>query len=164
MGCEEIRKLILTGYVDREATDNERELVRAHTKKCKYCRELLQEAQKIKEGFSVSSGKMRPPEDLWRRIKEGIIADKEKNPDIFGVVVKKAADLIRHLRPLPAFAAVLALLFIAGITAVNGTKSYYADRGAPGAVSYREYFSELLDNTLSEGGEGFGTAIEEYFL
>ena len=71
MKCEEI-EVYLSGYLDRELTQQDRQPVEHHLRSCKQCECLLQElreAKKAAQGLDVE----QPAEEDWRIIEAHIL-------------------------------------------------------------------------------------------
>lgn len=181
MKCEQIKDLVLTDYIDGQMEADDKQLLEEHLKACRACHEFALSVQK--ELVTPFGDAPRPevPPAVWQKIKAEITAEEEPEPG-WKAVVSFLGNL-QALRQAAYFLAGFAIVF--GVTVVLMRPQPGPDRivqnpvAAPqqlAAVQTDEETSESVaetylaaldndyDDVYSLIDDGYGTAIEEYFL
>jgi len=155
MNCERMQELLITDYIDGEADGKTLTAIRDHLAACGKCRQFEKGlAEKVVNPFKAAE-KHDPPDFIWAKIKDRIIADSE--------IPRRRIRLV--LRPAFAAAAVavvmLAIVFLSGrvLTRHNGVNLYMADQ-----ASFVMGLDEASDDITDSPDINLGTSIEEYFL
>ena len=78
MNCKKIQDLILTDYLDDQISEKEKRPIEEHLSHCRFCRDFAAAARKVGAGLFTNLDKVGPPEFVWRRIRENIIAQQRK--------------------------------------------------------------------------------------
>ena len=113
MRCKEIESLLIE-YVDEELDETRKASVAAHLSGCASCSKKEQLLRHKIVGLFKGSGYLKPSEETWLNIKEGIT---ERQPDASSVsLVNKWLDRFRIRLPVLVPAAVSAVLIIALFT------------------------------------------------
>ncbi len=165
MNCKKIQELILTDYLDGQMNDNQKMRIKIHFIRCNQCNEFFEAARKVVAEPFVNAERLDPPEFIWSRIKEGIIAEHQRKTGLIANFLRKLKPI--HYIPKPAFsiATVIALILIIGVMTKLRVNNQAALEVVPqGQI---EYFTYSLDTPVSafiNDKTGFGTSIEEYFL
>ena len=77
MKCKIAQENILTDYIDGRMDKKRKTELESHIDGCRACKEFYLAAKKALEGFSSIPRKQNPPEFVWYRIRESIIAGKQ---------------------------------------------------------------------------------------
>ena len=85
MKCEDIKKVILTDYVDGELRGRKIKLVEKHLSECAECRKLLDELKRSAVDPLRKNEYLKPPETVWAGIKEQL----EEEPRVVPVFGRK---------------------------------------------------------------------------
>jgi anti-sigma factor RsiW len=156
MKCDRIRELIMTVYVDGEASASEKKLVEEHMVSCEACRAFHRDVVEKAVAPLRESGVLEPDGAVWVRIKERI-GGKQEAP-LEGILERLRRGLIPD-RPALALVSVTALL-VAGILVWamfggNGTSDYLEDQ---------IYFVNSLVEEENGSYMDLGIPGEDYFL
>jgi anti-sigma factor RsiW len=166
MDCKKIQELIMTDYIDAEASEPLRKEIETHLKTCEGCREF---EQALRERVSNPFRKLeetKPPEEIWQRIKETI--EDEQAEQYAPPLLERLLDFLRNSftarRPVFAFSTaisviVVALFFLAGPFHKQQLVKDYIEEQAEFMVSLNRPVNGDLDQDFS-----FGTAIERYLF
>jgi len=156
MNCAEIREILLTDYIDDEASDGLRETVDKHLKECAACREyyaLIRE--KIVHPLDKRAFIKTPPE-VWRNIRSKIYKDPAayETPGI----LQRIRERIVFNKPAIVFASFLLMI----ILGTKGARIYTDNMSRDFMERQMLYLAGVED----ENGDssGFSTSIEEYFF
>jgi len=166
MDCKKIQEIIMTDYIDAEASKTLREEIEAHLKTCEGCREFEQVLrERVSEPFRKSE-EVKPPEEVWQRIKETI--EEEQAEECAPSLLERLLDLMRNSLPArrPAFAfstaisvILIALFFSVGPFHKQQLVKDYIEEKAEFMVSLNRPVNGDLERDLS-----FNTAIERYLF
>jgi len=114
MRCKKIKELILSDYIDGELSERLKKKVEAHMAACPECRHLYEEVLGMSAEPLRRSGLVRPPEELWDKIKEAL-APEEKE-DLLTVLMENLHVFLTVRKPaLAALTTVMVLILAAGI-------------------------------------------------
>ena len=153
MKCEQARKLILTSYVDGEASLKERKDVEGHIAGCSACRELLSDVRAAAAGIK-GEPLQEPDEAVWYSIRERIAPGR---PSLLEMV----RGLLLPTRPVPVIASIAVIAVIGGSLLFS---SMFQRRAVDKYVGEQVYFLDSLES----GENGFSPALdlpgEELFL
>ncbi len=165
MNCKKIRELVITDYLDQEASGFVQREIQAHLKVCAGCRVF---EQALREKTSDPLRKVqaaRPPESIWQRVREAIEKEETQQGPSF---LRRIADFLKgaFLLPKPAVAFSLALVLIL-VTTWFVRETFYQQWLVKGYL--REQSDYMLSMPAPVNGElekyvGFGTAIEKTFF
>lgn len=157
MKCDRIRELIMTVYVDNEASENEKRLVEEHMASCGACRAFHRDVVEKAVTPLRKSGVLEPDEAVWVRIKERI-GGKQEAP-LAGVLEKLRRGLIPER---PAFALVsVAALLVAGILVWSMFGVRY---GVSDYLEDQIYFVNSLVEDENGSYMDLGLPGEDFFL
>jgi predicted anti-sigma-YlaC factor YlaD len=108
MKCENIKKLLLGGYLDNELREREALAVKEHLKECRVCREYEQTLKKAAFEPFETPEELVPPERVWQSIKEDIEGKRS------GGFQERVRDRLRDIffMPRPVFAGALVTVII----------------------------------------------------
>ena len=163
MNCKEMRELIMTDYQDGELAASVKAAVEAHIAGCPGCKNFYKVSVKAGDELFHNARRATPPEYVWRRIRDTIIAeDAIRRPSVGGWRLKDFFPAFK-----PAYALATALMFLAILGAVIGTRVGMERSQNSAKVESMQYFTYVggAVTAASVNGEtGFGTAIEESFL
>ncbi len=164
MDCKEIKKLLLTDYLDKQSDVKVRIQVQKHLGACVECRRLEEEIRLAAVLPFKNSAKPEAQESVWLNIKERIFERKSRQASLLDVIKEK---LRVFSLPRPAFALASAMVIFLVIFGV--ITKYSADKN-----QIREYFAQQIDfytmlNNAEENGyqnhAGESVAsIEKYFF
>jgi len=162
MRCDQYQELILTDYLDKEASGEE---IERHLAGCGRCREFAERARKIALEPFEHIERISPSPRLWQNIKEAI------EEDTAGAVREYPLDLwgfLKNLFPLPRPALAVATLAVT-VVMVLTLLSKQAPQPHLSRVDREQvtHLASLMDDIGDAGPDengGYGTVIEEYFL
>ena len=161
MDCEKIQELILTDYLDGEMDGKERKSLEEHLARCSACKEFARVAKKsVFEPF-LHLEKPEPPESVWWKIKESILAKEQAKTNQrmdFGERLKFSLSVPKSALTL-ATAMTLILLI--------GTLIQFKINNQFNTSEQAEYLSQLTDVSTdlpANDEKEFGTLVEQYFL
>lgn len=165
MNCKKIRKIILTDYLDDQMGKKEKLSIEKHLSDCRSCREFALNARKACAEMFTNTGKANPPEFVWRRIREAIIAKERKKENFAVRFLEKIKYAFYIPNPAIAFATIVALMLIfGGITKLMVANHELLKDNAQEQVEYLDYSMEIPADASANDEAGFGTSIEKYFL
>ena len=155
MNCEKTKELILTDYIDNEISEKDKIRLNIHFADCQECQGFFEIVKRTVVKPFANLKKVEPPELIWERIKEAIVAKQQENP-IF----------VFHIpRPVLAMSTMMALVLIFALAAALR----FGNRGVSSAnrEDQAEFSTYSIESPVSESlnnGAGFGTSIEDSFL
>ncbi|MDD5669616.1 MAG: hypothetical protein PHE58_06280 [Candidatus Omnitrophica bacterium] len=165
MNCEKIQELILTDYLDGQMQGKQKECVEQHLLRCFRCREFLEHARKTVVEPFTRAGRDIPPEFIWARIRESIIAEKERPAYAVPGFLEKLISRFRVLSPYPVIGTVIMAIFIIGIAIQFKTSTTARVKSeVQEQIEYLVSVTEMTPGNSMNEKTGFGTVIEEYFL
>ncbi|MGE0268038.1 MAG: zf-HC2 domain-containing protein [Candidatus Omnitrophota bacterium] len=180
MNCEKTQELILTDYADGRLAGDQKVQLETHLAGCVHCREFARVVnEKILQPFAQAE-RLSPSESVWNKIREEIA--QEEPVSSFRSFIR----FIGSLKPLQGsvllYSALLVLVTLTvlrvkpapdGIniavqtTAPVTIAKIEVKENLP-AVDYdEEYLAFMVDEfagNYAPYNDGYGTAIEEYFL
>jgi len=165
MRCEKIKELILTDYIDNEMSDEEKSRLSIHFANCHGCKEFFETVKNTVVEPFANVKRIEPPEFIWPRIKEAIIAKRQK-PLSF---VDSCLEKLRSFFPVPhsvlAVSTITALFLIVILTSTLkfGNNEVLVNNGEDQS-EYSIYSMDTPASALSNNDAGYGTLVEEYFL
>lgn len=154
MSCKMIRELIFTDYIDNEISDKDKIRLNIHFANCRECKEFSERVKNAVVEPFAGTKKMEPPEFIWHRVRETIVAKQEEKPSFVFSIPK----------PALAMSALMALVLIVMLaTALRfSNKQTGANKESQG--EYSIYSLETPSSALLNNDAGFGTSIEDNFL
>lgn len=162
MDCKRVKELILSDFLDNEALEDIKSLVKSHIDTCADCKALYDSLLSDVSGPLRNSGRFNPPESVWFEIKRAIEKEPSKNP--LTLLGEKISLIFNYkktvLTAATAIVVLMAVVFIKDKPNNTGeTVNIYIEE-------QMEYISGLAGDTEQVNGDynEFGTVIEEYFL
>ena len=163
MNCKRIRELVMTDYIDGEMNAELKKEIEKHLDTCNQCRQFERALQEMAVEPFEKAREVRPPESVWRSIKETI---EEKPSEGLFVGLRNISDIIFGLRKPVVVAAIIAAIVV--ITTIFIKLPLNNQQVINGYLEEQIEFMSYLDAdeaNYSNGGQlDLGTAIEEYFL
>jgi len=166
MDCKRLRELIMTDYMDAEASEPLRKEVEAHLRTCAGCRQFEQALrEKVSNPFRKLE-EVRPPEEVWQRIKESI--EEEQAEQCAPSLLERLLDFLRNSfparRPVYAFSTVISVILVVMFFSFGPFHKQqlvkdYIEEQAEFMVSLNRPVNGDLEQDFS-----FGTAIEKYLF
>jgi predicted anti-sigma-YlaC factor YlaD len=171
MDCKRIQELLITDYMDGEASAEIRQQVKAHLAVCAQCREFEQVLrQKVVAPFENLEA-VKPPETVWQGIKETITEESEAQesvPQQVPETIRRMFDFLRQSfavrRPAFALSTAFSILLVVFLFAQGPIRRQ---------IAVNDYIQEqstimLSLNTPVNGDMdqeiNFGTSIERYLF
>ena len=165
MNCKKIQELLLTDYLDNQMNEKEKKSVDDHLAYCRDCARFSIAARKVSSGLFVDVKKSHPPEFIWQRIKESIIAEQKRKTGFAANLFERLKAVLYIPKPAMAVASAITLIVIVGIMAKLIVNSQLAVRaGTQEQSEYSDYSMEIPADVSANGEAIFGTLIEKYFL
>jgi predicted anti-sigma-YlaC factor YlaD len=165
MNCKKIRDLVITDYIDQEASGSVQKEIQAHLKVCAGCRVF---EQALREKISDPLKKVqaaRPPEGIWQRIQEAMEKEEAAQSASF---LRRVSDFLAGSifkpRPVVVFSSAVIVILVTLLFIQGPFYRHWV------AKSYlREQSDYMLSMSTPVNGElekaiGFGTAIEKAFF
>ncbi|MBF0532067.1 MAG: zf-HC2 domain-containing protein [Candidatus Omnitrophica bacterium] len=165
MKCKNLKKYLLTDYLDNQMTVREEREAAAHLAECPQCQQLLREAR-IKSVAPLSDlSPQEPPVYLWHRIRLEI---ESRPAPRFGWL----ADFVTNIqnaffmpRPVFVLSSFATLLVMVGLFInLNGVWIKGHEENGKDSISYLSFLSGAAELSGGETENGLGTSIEQYFL
>ncbi|OGW75677.1 MAG: hypothetical protein A2Z72_03110 [Omnitrophica bacterium RBG_13_46_9] len=161
MDCRRIQDLLMTDYIDGEASEKTQIKVLEHLRTCDACR-LFEKTLREKAVSPFKTAKKRcPPDFVWENIKNRVIKDRQGAPEKKDIPSPIGVWIIlKTLRPAFAISAIAIIIF--AITFIS--RSPLAGNGI--IDTYIKEQTEFMVNlgTDETYADGLGTSIEEYLL
>ena len=165
MKCKDAEKLILTYYLDEQLVEGPRKQVEKHLAICEQCRkyELLTKKTVIEPFTNVE--RLNPPEGAWHGIKGKIEGEQQKFESPFAQFLSRIRSNLSIPKPAFAVAAMLIVFVIlATMIKLPSRKNEKANINSEEQIDCMNYLIRVFNQDSMNGGNGFGTSIEEYFL
>jgi len=184
MECKKIQELLLTNYIDGEASDALKNEVERHVNSCHPCRQFKRDLLKTVIDPLRKAKKSKPPDFVWNHIKEAlekeaIVFEKRGKsggllPNLWNYVthfchwdsLRRRGGLFSVPKSALALATGLGVVIVLMITV-----SRFQTNNQRVTKAYPEKQVEYLANVIGdseyfslEENNGYGTAIEEYFF
>jgi len=165
MNCKRIQELIITDYMDKEASPQVEEKIKAHLKACNNCRAFEKTLQEKVSWHFQGIKEIPLPERVWQRIKEAI---EKEQPQYAPSFLERLLDFLRGkiLLKRPAFAFSTAALAIM-ITVFFWQSSFRKQMFVKDYLTEQSEFMLSLDKPVNgdlEQAVSFNTAIERYLF
>ncbi|MCA9403922.1 MAG: zf-HC2 domain-containing protein [Candidatus Omnitrophica bacterium] len=180
MKCEKVKELVLTDYVDGQLETAEKVRLVEHLKTCASCHEFAQAVEKELVAPFADLERPEVPPVVWQNIRTAIVPEEEPEPA--GPAFIRFLDNLRSLRP--------ALLILAGVVFVFMLSTLFTkSAGTPEQIAQPPVIQQQLaaqegpsstdeltvetylasldddyDDVYDLAENGYGTALEEYFL
>ncbi|MFA6320309.1 MAG: zf-HC2 domain-containing protein [Candidatus Omnitrophota bacterium] len=161
MNCKKIRQVILTDYLDGEMDAKGKSLIDEHMAKCPVCKSFYLNVKKASEEVFLNAKCANPPEYVWRRIKEGILSEREKKKSFVPDILSGLKSILYI--PKPAFAIASVLILVIAIGTMAHFRSGY-NRAAAEQLDYFNYLTVSSADASANNSTGLGTTIEKYFM
>lgn len=166
MNCKKIRNLIITDYIDQEASESVRKEILGHIKVCAGCR-VFEQALREKASDPLRKVQaVRPPESIWQRIQEAIEEEEagQQSPSLLRRVSDFLAGTVFKPRPVVVFSSAFIVILV---TLLFMQGPFYRQLAVK--TYLREQSGYMLSMSTPVNGEleksiGFGTAIENVFF
>ena len=165
MDCKKIQELIMTDYLDREASATVTNQIKAHLAACADCaafeRTVLRTAVEPLKNIEP----VQPPAQVWQRIQEAV---KKEQPVYAVSFLDRLFDFLRESlivrRPAYAFATVFTVILV---TVVYFRSPFRQQMLVRDYLSQKSAFMVAMNK--APNGEldkvaSFNTAIEEYLF
>ena len=141
--CNSVSEL-LEKYVDQEATNQEKTLVKTHLLECSSCRDDLKSLEELGNVMKVLLGEMGREEDFdraWLKIRRGIRS--EERPARWEIFRSWLGLPVLHQKRvwIPAVAAILVLIFVTVPLLLKKNSSLPVDFGV-------EYVESKTNNVM----------------
>jgi hypothetical protein len=161
-----MKELISTDYIDAEASQSVRKDIEAHLKSCAGCRAF---EQALREKVSQPLRKIeavKPPEEIWQRIKETIEKEQEDQcaPSFLESLVDFLCNNFLVRKPAFAFSTIISVILIVLFFSLGPFHKQqlikdYLRQQSEFMLSLNESPNGDLDQDFS-----FGTTIEKYLF
>jgi len=113
MNCKKVQELILTDYIDNEASEKVRDLIKAHIASCEACRVFEQAVRQRAGGVFRDTGPVEPPAEIWHRIQDALREERlQETPSYLERMLNAARESFFFRRPAYAFATALTVLLV----------------------------------------------------
>lgn len=169
MNCKEIQELLLSDYIDGELDKSKEAELQRHLGACPECLESFALIRKTAIDPLARAGKVDLSEDaLWRTIESRI--QKENAVAVSPDALPDIIAILKQWFVFPRIAFALSVVLIFSMTALyfNRDRREEVATSASAEIKTQEQFLAYMDMDLtddeSSDTEGYGTAIEEYFL
>ncbi|MBF0217563.1 MAG: zf-HC2 domain-containing protein [Candidatus Omnitrophica bacterium] len=161
MKCGKIRDLLITDYIDGEATKETEQDIKAHLAECRKCAEYHEKLKGVSLPAEGQLMEITPPEAVWEGIEKRIrLADTPKGFSLSKVFAPILDVLARPV--VPAMVAVLVLFCV-----FEGIRPQ-RDGGFLAASEYlvrqANYLTGLGKGPVKASGDNFGSSIEQVFF
>jgi hypothetical protein len=158
MNCKKIRELIITDYMDQEASKSIQEEVLTHLKTCLGCRAF---EQALREKVSEPLRKIepaKPPEIIWQRIQEAIDGEEsvQYSPALLGRIYDFLKGAIVRPKPVFALSSAFAVILLSVVFLGRPFYRHWAVGGYLVQQSEAMQSMSLLPSGESENTLGFG--------
>lgn len=160
MDCRRFRRLIMTDYIDDEASPSVRKELEQHISVCSRCRIFEQTLRESVVAPFQDVSRPKAPETTWQNIK--ISLERGQQRSIGPSVIDDLRRIFQDLHPVyaaAAYAVLLLAIFIVRLT--------FDDRRETNAYigEQIEFLSSLqTDGEADKEYADFDTAIERYLL
>jgi predicted anti-sigma-YlaC factor YlaD len=154
--------LVLTDYIDGRMAGDEKKAVERHLEGCAGCRALYLNVKSELEGKFGGYKREAPPAGTWGRIRESIVAEKERRESSAAGVREFLKNILRIPKPVMAAASLILVFLAAGV--VVGTRLGHGTGNAKDIAALVEYSIGATAEMILDEETGFGTIIEESFL
>ncbi len=165
MNCDEIRELLLTDYVDGELDAARKAEVRGHLQGCAACRRFERAVRETAIEPLKNAEKVQPPDAVWERIRQAVIAGKDRRAKGAFTVWRERLEAAFPARArIPSLAAAAVILLAVAFTGVSFNRQRIASRD----LNKQWEVLTFLETDVLEFSNGddatLGTAVEEFLL
>jgi len=165
MECKIAQDYILTDYIDGRMDEKRKLDLESHIEGCHACKKFYMTAKKALEGLSTVRDRQMPPEFVWYRIREAILTEKQGKENFVTALLGKFKYIFSIPNPTFALATAFALLLVvATIARLHVVNQEAVQNASRENAEYLYYLGAPAEEVSSNGENGFGTSIEEYFL
>jgi anti-sigma factor RsiW len=165
MTCEKIKELILTDYIDNQMSDEDKIRIDIHLANCRKCKELLETVKNTAVKPFANAKKMEPPEFIWQRVKEAILAQQQERPNFATSILEKLKSVLYIPKPVFAVSTIMALVLIVAVTiTLRFSNKQALEASREEQAEYSAYSTEAPVGAFLNNEGGFGTLVEQYFL
>ena len=164
MDCERIKELLITDYLDGEATEALKKEIDSHLRACDMCKEFKVSLEKSAiEPFENAPSEI-PPESLWYNIKSAI--EKERAPKTVIGIIDILAERLRPRRAILALAtaAVIMIMVTVSVLLPDNRQRIVNNYLQEQMESLHDLNGNGEGQLADTGYTGFDTSIEEFFL
>ena len=165
MSCKTIQDLIITDYLDKETNAAVQKEIQAHLNTCAGCRAFEKSVRERVSQPLRSIGQVKPPEEVWQRIKQSIAEEQARNAPGF---LERLLEYLRNnfLVRRPAFALSTVTLMVL-VTVLLLHSPFRKEMLVEDYLRDKSQYIQSLQNSVN--GEvkkdySFGTTIEYYFF
>ncbi|MFA5099421.1 MAG: zf-HC2 domain-containing protein [Candidatus Omnitrophota bacterium] len=165
MNCKRIQEIIMTDYLDGEASLPLQDQIKEHIASCAQCRAFEQNVRRNAQHLFKDISPVQPPDAVWHRIKEAINEGQTRNAPSF---LERFLDSLRESfivrRPAYAFAAAFTIILMVVVFMGSPFRQQmlvkdYLSRKSAFMLAMNSAPNGELDNAAN-----FNTAIEEYLF
>lgn len=172
MKCKKIQELLLADYLDGETDEVTTNEVNGHMAVCTACRQFEQTVHDAARKPFACARRIKPPETVWNRVQEAIASGESSRRKGFPA---RLQDMLRHIFAVPKAAFSVLIVAVAALVMMVILSDFHLNRKTVarekfvrvlpvGQVKYLSYVMEEPERPSVEENDGYGTAIEEYFL
>lgn len=160
MNCERARQLLMTDYLDGEATEALAKEVFMHLESCAQCRKLEEALRRQVSEPLRKAQKAGPPDFIWQNIREELLAQKaEEGGSVLAALKERLSFAFRIPKPVLATAMIALIIFSLFLI-----KPAVFRQEGNGEVEYLSYSDNGIEEIAQSGDEDLGTAIEIFLL
>ncbi len=165
MDCKKIQELIITDYLDNEASAAVREEVRAHLSSCAGCREFEQAVRRLTSEPFRKIKRQEPPVEIWQRIQDSLEQKQEKEPRAFlAGLLDLLSSRVRFRKPVFALSsaiavAIMVIFLVQAPLYRQKMINQYLQEESQYLLSLRAPVNGGLESEFE-----LGTGIEQYFF
>jgi predicted anti-sigma-YlaC factor YlaD len=165
MNCKRIQELIMTDYMDGEASGSVESRIKAHLSDCADCRAFEQSLCRKSEMLFKNAHPVQPPPEVWQKIKEAVREDQTQYAPSF---LERLFDFLRESfavrRPAYALATAFTVILVVGIFLQSPLRKQmivkdYLSQSSAFMVAMNGPLNGDLDKVTD-----FNTAIEQYLF
>jgi anti-sigma factor RsiW len=164
MKCKDVRDGILSDYLDGEMQERQKKELEAHLSSCGRCREFERTVRRSVGEPLRGAERFMPREAVWQKIRERIAEEETISPaDGF---LRRMKALLAMPKPAMAAAGVLVTALFVALLFLK-SPFHHPDRATATFDKEADYIVSLMEGSQPfsvDDEEGYGTAIEEYFL
>ncbi len=160
MTCRDIQDLIMTDYLDGEASADVKKKVEEHLSACAPCREYLAAARKLDAGFK---GPMpaEAPERIWMKVRDKI---EERRVPVWERVRSWWEEVIWGFRPTFVYSSLAASTLVVALVLIPlawqmESRMAFSEKEE---ISHMVYLDENSSVISSAEDVGKGTLVENW--
>lgn len=165
MSCKKFRELILTDYLDGELDNVQKESLHRHLAQCWLCKKFSIRAQQATDELFANTSRVNPPDFIWNRVKEAILAKRHKKVNFVDHLFIKLKYLFHIPKPSLVVASVITFILMMGIAIqFKVINQRVVNNGRQEQAGYLTFSAGESTDVAMSTVDGFGTSIERYFL